>query len=159
MKNPRQSNAFKIYPQCFVTQNAQRSMGKWSQPVLRKAPDIMVQTQIHPHLYRYLCRVSHFPFSFAGNNPQFSLGRWCQGWRQGVDTALFSSVQGNRKMATAKASQSSFLSVVSNFLHSTRGFHDRLELSTQCSSVSPDKKTSAEVKLSKLTMSWPCFQS
>lgn len=159
MKNPRQSNAFKIYPQCFVTQNAQKSMSKWSHPVFRKAPDIMVQTQIHLHLYRCLCRVSHFPFFFTGYNPQFSLGRWCQGWRQGLDMTLFFSVQCNRNMGTAKASQSSFLSVVNNISHSSRGFHDHLELSNQGSSVSPYKKTSAELKLSKLTRSWPCFQS
>lgn len=67
--------------------------------------------------------------------------------------ALFSSVQCNRKMLTAKASQSSFPSVVNDISHSSRGFHDRLEQSNQGSSVSPDKKTSAELKLSEFIMS------
>lgn len=62
-----------------------------------------------------------------------------------VSQGSFSSVQCNRKMATAKASQSSFPSVVDDISHSSRGFHDRLEQSNQGSSVSPDKKTSAEL--------------
>lgn len=72
--------------------------------------------------------------------------------------ALFSSVQCTRNMATAKASQSSFPSVISDISRSSRGCPDHSELSNQGSSVSPDKKPSTELKSSELTKSWPCLQ-
>lgn len=85
-----------------------------------------------------------FPFSAQDTTHSFLLEGDAK-VRGKVSQGSFSSVQCNRKMETAKASQSSFPSVVSNISHSSREFHDRLERSNQGSSVSPDKKTSAEL--------------
>lgn len=69
---------------------------------------------------------------------------------------LFSPVYG---MATAKAPLSSFPSGDGNAPHSSRGFHDHLEMSNSGSSISPGKKPPAELKLSTFARCPPYFQS